>query len=94
MKEEILRDSERVGVLTNEEAGWLEVERGMLLEEAHKKVEMLNRQLDERLERLEGELADFEKAVDSYLASAKRLEAIAAARQAAARLQHNLQELK
>lgn len=94
VKEEILRDSERVGVLTNEEAGWLEVERGMLLEEAHKKVERLNRQLDERLERLEGELADFEKAVDSYLASAERLEAIAAARQAAARLQHNLQGLK
>ena len=66
----------------------------MLLEEAHKKVERLNRQLDERLERREGELADFEKAVDSYLASAERLEAIAAARQAAARLQHNLQGLK
>lgn len=46
------------------------------------------------LMRLEGELADFEKAVDSYLASIERLGVLAVARQAAARLQHNLQELK
>lgn len=94
VKNELLKDSERVGTLTNEEASWLEVERGMLLEEAHKKVDELNGQLYERLEKLEGELADFEKAVDSYLASIERREAIAVARQAAARLQHNLRELR
>lgn len=94
MKEELLKDSERVGSLTNEEADWLEVKRGMLLEEAHKKVERLNEQLDERLEKLERELEDFEKAVDNYLASVERHKVLADARWAAARLQHNLQEPK
>lgn len=92
LKKELLQDSERVGNLTNEEADWLEVKRGMLLEEAHKKVERLNEQLDARLERLEGELEDFEKAVDNYLASVERHKVLADARWAAARLQHNLQE--